>query len=601
MSVIRQIILAVLLIAAAHAAVPALLHHQGRMAVNGVNFNGEGLFKFALVNGDGSVTYWSNDGTGSGSTPPATAVRIAVSKGHYSVLLGDVSLAGMSALPPAVFDAPQEIWLRVWFNDGTLGFQQISPDQRLVSTPYAMVASKVDRVLLSDLLAAPMKPVIAWGSNASGQINVPALADITAISAGATQNLALKSDGTVVSWGSSSPALPAGLNNIIRIASGTSHHLAIRSNGTLVAWGSNSYGQTTLPGGVTTAKRVAAGEKHSLALLQNGSLLAWGDNTFQQTSIPAGLADVTAIAAGADHNLALKSDGTVVAWGRNEVGQCNVPAGLTNITAIAAGAHHSLAVKNDGTVIAWGWDSGGQSTVPANLIGVTAVAGGYASSVALKSDGTVVVFGDNSRLQNLVPAEAVNVAAIAAGAEHLLALRSALVPVRLARTDTDTVFSGRLGVRRTPSLNALEVEGDASKSTAGAWLANSDRRIKNSIEPVEGALEKLAKVRLVDFRYTPEYLAQHPGILDRRYLNVIAQEFAEIFPDHVHSSGELMPDGSPVLQVDTYPLTIYSAAAVQELHRENRVLKEQMEPLKKQLHQQEERLKRLESALTKSP
>ena len=58
----------------------------------------------------------------------------------------------------------------------------------------------------------------------------------------------------------------------------------------------------------------------------------------------------------------------------------------------------------------------------------------------------------------------------------------------------------------------------------------------------------------------------------------------------VKSSGETLPDGSPILQVDTYPLTIYSAAAVQELHREN-------EALKKQLADQDERLGKLEAAL----
>jgi len=49
-------------------------------------------------------------------------------------------------------------------------------------------------------------------------------------------------------------------------------------------------------------------------------------------------------------------------------------------------------------------------------------------------------------------------------------------------------------------------------------------------------------------------------------MNVIAQEFGEVFPDYVQKSGEKLPDGSEILQVDPYPLTIYTAAAVQELH-----------------------------------
>jgi hypothetical protein len=125
--------------------------------------------------------------------------------------------------------------------------------------------------------------------------------------------------------------------------------------------------------------------------------------------------------------------------------------------------------------------------------------------------------------------------------------------------------TGRVGIGRNPAGNAIEVEGNASKTVAGSWLANSDARIKTDIAPITNALETLNRVRLASFRYTEDYLAQHENLEDRRYLNVIAQEFAEVFPEHVKPSGEQLPDGSAILQVDTHPLTIYSAAAVQEL------------------------------------
>ena len=38
-------------------------NYAGQVSVNGQPFEGEGLFKFALVNTDGKITYWSNDGT----------------------------------------------------------------------------------------------------------------------------------------------------------------------------------------------------------------------------------------------------------------------------------------------------------------------------------------------------------------------------------------------------------------------------------------------------------------------------------------------------------------------------------------------------------
>jgi hypothetical protein len=126
--------------------------------------------------------------------------------------------------------------------------------------------------------------------------------------------------------------------------------------------------------------------------------------------------------------------------------------------------------------------------------------------------------------------------------------------------------SGNLGIGRVAVTNRLEVEGDASKTTAGDWLANSDRRIQTDVETITDALATLGQVRLVGFRYTDEYRSAHPKIADRRYVNVIAQEFQDVFPDYVRDGGDRLPDGEEVLQVDSYPLTIYSAAAVQELH-----------------------------------
>ena len=450
---------------------------------------------------------------------------------------------------------------------------------------------------LDKITAAPVLPVVAWGENNLGQTTVPSLVHVAGIAARESHSLVLLNDGTVVTWGNGA-AVPANLESVAAIAAGSLHDLAIKSDGTVIAWGDNTYGQTVVPSGITTATQAAAGEKHSLILLSTGAVTAWGNNSFGQTTVPtAASTNVIAIAAGYDHSLALKADGSVVAWGRNDADQTSVPAGLSNVIAIAAGAYHSLAVTSDGKVVAWGWNNGGQITVPVDLSGVTKVTGGYAFSAALRSDGTLVAWGNNSYSQTTVPASATQVTHLAAGANHMLALRADLIPVQVARLDQDNVFTGRVGIGRTPTTNSLEVAGNASKSIAGSWLSNSDRRIKTDVKSIAGALETLGKVRLVDFRYTEDYLAAHPEIDDKRYPNVIAQEFAEVFPDHVQESGEFLPDGSPILQVDTYPLTIYSAVAVQELHRDSLELRKQNELLRQQLSDQEDRLNKLEELL----
>jgi subtilisin-like proprotein convertase family protein len=148
---------------------------------------------------------------------------------------------------------------------------------------------------------------------------------------------------------------------------------------------------------------------------------------------------------------------------------------------------------------------------------------------------------------------------------------------------------GLVGVGRFPVTNVLEVEGNASKSVAGTWLANSDRRIKQDVRPVSEALATLAKVNPVTFMYTPEYAMTHRGVEpSRRYYNIIAQEFAQVFPDAVKGSGEYLPgmDKNPageILQVDTYPATITSIAAINELHELLKKQQAEIERLSKEL------------------
>ena len=101
-------------------------------------------------------TYWSHDGSvAAGNDTPATFVTLPVTKGLYSVLLGDAGIPNMTlSIPPAVF-SNQDVRLRVWFNDGVSGFQQLAPDQRIASVGYALMAASVpDGSITSGKLAS---------------------------------------------------------------------------------------------------------------------------------------------------------------------------------------------------------------------------------------------------------------------------------------------------------------------------------------------------------------------------------------------------------------------------------------------------------------
>ena len=291
---------------------------------------------------------------------------------------------------------------------------------------------------------------------ASGATSASARA-VPALAAGYAHMLALKSDGTLWSWGwsflgqtgsggaqtRSAPVQVALLDRVTAIAAGAAHNLALRSDGSVWAWGYNGMGGLGVGSGadrytpvrvegLPAAVAIAAGLGHSLALAGDGVLWAWGDNAAGQLgdgtttarATPAaveGLDGVVAIAASGQHSLAVKADGTVWAWGDNSAGQLGAagraavaqptPIGnLAGIKAIAAGNEHVLALDERGRVWAWGRNASGQlgngsteavaspTRVP-GLSNIVAIAAGVTHSVALANDGTVWAWGGNAQGQ----------------------------------------------------------------------------------------------------------------------------------------------------------------------------------------------------------
>ncbi|MEP6686004.1 MAG: hypothetical protein ABJB22_04435, partial [Verrucomicrobiota bacterium] len=177
MKTLPKITLAIICLCSAtlvlHGQVPQQINYQGRVLTGSTNFDGSGQFKFALVNAAGTTTYWSNDGTSVNGSQPTAAVTLTVTKGLYSVLLGDNSIANMTALPATVF-TNSDVRLRVWFNDGTNGSQLLTPDQRIAAVGYAFMADNIkDGAVTSAKLAAG---AVTAPSIANGAIGTPQLA-----------------------------------------------------------------------------------------------------------------------------------------------------------------------------------------------------------------------------------------------------------------------------------------------------------------------------------------------------------------------------------------------------------------------------------------
>lgn len=263
--------------------------------------------------------------------------------------------------------------------------------------------------------------VWAWGSNGNGQlgdgtttdspvpVQVSGLTDVTAVAAGGTHSLALKSDGTVWAWGGNSngqlgdgttadspfPVQVSGLEGTVTVlAAGGTHSVALKSDGTVWTWGNNDHGQLGNGSKTQSAapvqvedideiEAIAAGAAHTLALEDDGVIWAWGSNdegqlgngNTEDKDSPVrvdSLSDVMAIAAGTSHSIAVEDDGAAYAWGNNDYGQIGnggtsrkasptkVDRLGDDVVTVAAGNAHSLAVKDDGTVWVWGSNSNGQ-------------------------------------------------------------------------------------------------------------------------------------------------------------------------------------------------------------------------------------------------
>lgn len=128
------------------------------------------------------------------------------------------------------------------------------------------------------------------------------------------------------------------------IALGRQYSAAIKTDGTLWTWGENSYGQLgdnsttnrsspvqTVAGG--TWIDVNCGRGHTIAIKTDGTLWAWGlntngqlgDNSITHRSSPVQIISSgnnwKYVSAGGYHSSAIKTDGTLWTWGRNNKGQ----------------------------------------------------------------------------------------------------------------------------------------------------------------------------------------------------------------------------------------------------------------------------------------
>ncbi len=201
------------------------------------------------------------------------------------------------------------------------------------------------------------------------QISIAAAGGLTGwkqVSTGDSFTSALRTDGTLWCWGFNNFG-QLGDNTIVskstpkqeftsstnwkQISCGESYMAAIKTDGTLWSWGSNNYGQIgDNTGGLSGAtskstprqeltsstnwKQVDCGGNHTAAIKTNGTLWSWGlgssgqigDNSITFARSTARQESTASnnwkqVSGGSASTAAIKTNGTLWAWGSNNAGQ----------------------------------------------------------------------------------------------------------------------------------------------------------------------------------------------------------------------------------------------------------------------------------------
>ncbi len=240
------------------------------------------------------------------------------------------------------------------------------------------------------------------------------------VSAGYNHTLAVKTNGTLWAWGDGQfGQLGNGTFNSatwtvtqvgtatdwLAVSAGKYFSLAIKTNGTLWSWGLNTGGQLgqnnvtnlnlpTQVGTSTNWSQIDAGDLHALALDNGGFLWAWGNNVngeFGDATNTSSLAPILTsttntwgkISAGRNHSMVLDPAGSLFTMGENTNGQLgngsnspsNVPllimtssTGIIDLfIEISAGNTFSLAIRNDGALFSTGNNPSGQLGIASNV------------------------------------------------------------------------------------------------------------------------------------------------------------------------------------------------------------------------------------------
>ena len=352
-----------------------------------------GFDHMLLLKSDGTVWAWGSNGRGQlgtgNTTPSNTPVQVLSLSGVVDIVAREGGLS-------VALKADGTVWIWGANSDDLTGVATLGGIFNNVPVRVSNLGAMTSIAAAMDGATAfatdGTGKVWAWGNNNSGELG----------------------DGQLLRRPAPLPV--TGLDGVSQITSTFAQVSALRSDGTVFSWGYNATGDALRTGqgvGASTAAAALANLPKLSAVVgvnsnttglfmgldPQGTVLAWGDtnsgllnchqdigttavSALTQPYAPTGLTQIKQIAGGGLYALFLTQSGTVKACGYNDDGQLgdgttkgttrNSPAkagpvsvvGLpADIALVAAGARASAAIAADGKVFTWGRADGGLSGV----------------------------------------------------------------------------------------------------------------------------------------------------------------------------------------------------------------------------------------------
>ncbi|MFX3646856.1 MAG: hypothetical protein ACE3K2_16415 [Paenibacillus sp.] len=237
------------------------------------------------------------------------------------------------------------------------------------------------------------------------------LTSITSLVSGTSHIVAVSKDGTLWAWGDHGAGslgvagsnitrsffpvhLGANFNKIKDVSAGTYFTVALKSDGTVWSWGLNNEGQLgdgtrqtrSAPvqvvgqygkGFLDQVVAIESGDKHTLALRADGTVWSWGSNSSGQAGIkwnsysnsPMKLefkntlgksVKIQSISTRSNHSVALSVDNELFTWGDNSNGQLGVGDKVNRTSPVQVDWHDSITISEPAYTTSYVYDSNGR-------------------------------------------------------------------------------------------------------------------------------------------------------------------------------------------------------------------------------------------------